>query len=171
MQQVLLSLGSNMGNRPQNLETARRHIERLAGRLCACSSIYETEPWGFEAHDLFYNQVVAIETHLTPHDLMDVLLRIECSLGRIRTGTGYSSRPIDIDILYYGQQIIQDEQLTVPHPRIAERRFILAPLCEVAPAFTDPCTGLTISRMFDICKDSCKVWSIAEPLVDPGKKK
>lgn len=115
------------------------------------SSAYITEPWGFEADEWFLNELLVVETELEPDDLMDTLLAIERTLGRIRhpEKTGYSSRTVDLDILYYGDQIINTEKVTVPHPRLHLRKFALMPLCEIIPDFLHPVFNLSQKQLLE----------------------
>ena len=133
-----LSLGSNIGDRKKNLEDAKKNILEKIGDIITQSSIYETEPWGFHAEQNFFNQVIAITTHLQPMDLLKKSLAIESKLGRERTSENYESRPIDIDILFYGHKIINESKLIVPHPELHKRNFVLIPLNELDPDFRHP---------------------------------
>jgi 2-amino-4-hydroxy-6-hydroxymethyldihydropteridine diphosphokinase len=157
LHKVYLLLGSNRGNRPEMLSLATELIQKQAGKITASSSVYETAPWGFFDETFFLNQVLCIETLLSPHDLLEALLHIETSIGRKRRGTNYTSRLIDIDILFYGDHIINHEHLTVPHPRLHERRFVLLPLTEIAASLVHPLLKLTIGELVLQCKDSSEV--------------
>ena len=128
------------------------------GRLCRCSHRYESEPWGFPAAGVFSNQALEVSTDLTPHEVLDACQRIERELGRNRaaeavekasSGAVYCSRPIDIDIIFYDDEVIGDERLTVPHPLLAEREFALVPLCEIMRQRRHPVTGATVGEMLD----------------------
>ena len=132
------------------------------------SSCYLSEPWGFEADAWFLNAVVVLETALGPEALMRQLLRIEAELGRVRDPEkrGYASRTADLDLLYYGSQVISTPSLTVPHPRLHERRFTLLPLCEVAPDFVHPLLGLTQTQLLQRCDDTLAVTKIATRTTD-----
>ena len=148
MRTVYLGLGSNVGDRGKNLAEA---IERLAGlglRIGRVSSIYETEPVGFAAQRWFLNLVVEAETDLFPMQLLARTLKIERLLGRVRTIKN-GPRTIDIDILFYGKIVIRSAALEVPHPRLAERRFVLAPLAELAPDLRHPLTHRSVREMLD----------------------
>ena len=129
------------------------------GKIVAKSRLYESEPWGFKSEHWFLNQVVKIETALSPDDLMKELLEIEKELGRDRSvpHEGYVSRPMDLDILYYGNEIIDTQMVTVPHPRLHERRFTLLPLCDIAPDFVHPTMKKTNLQLLDGCQDVGKV--------------
>jgi 2-amino-4-hydroxy-6-hydroxymethyldihydropteridine diphosphokinase len=155
MEEVILSLGSNMGDRAGNLRRAVALIGEGAGTVAAVSSVYETEPWGFSADTPFYNMAAIVQTTLAPPEFLAVLLAIEEKLGRVREpgAERYTSRPIDIDILFFGDQIIDTEGLTVPHPRLHERMFVLAPLNEIAPEKVHPVLNRSIRDVFKDCND------------------
>lgn len=155
-------LGSDMGERIRTIEAARKRIEEECGRITKCSSLYESEPWGFKSETMFVNQVIVIETVLTPFELLDRTMQIEKSLGRKRNGVsnGYSSRTIDIDILFFGKEQISTERLTVPHPRITQRRFTLVPLAEISPRFIHPTEHKTTAKLLKECPDKSAVEKI-----------
>jgi 2-amino-4-hydroxy-6-hydroxymethyldihydropteridine diphosphokinase len=152
MQTVYLGLGSNLGNREENLARACSIIGGNCGRVLAVSAVYETDPVGFSSDSRFLNAALALETKISPSDLMEKLLEIEASLGRVRSGRGYSSRTIDIDILLYGNKIIDSNTLKVPHPFMHERLFVLEPLNEIAPDAVHPVTGKRIAEMLNSLK-------------------
>lgn len=155
---VYLSLGSNLGNRLELLQQAIDAIHKQAGMLLRVSSVYETPPWGFEADTSFLNVCVALETELDPIDLLNVLNDIEHQLGRSRTpGAGYASRTMDIDIIIYGNRIVQTAELEIPHPRYDARKFVLLPLAEIAPDFIDPKTAKPIQYILKACLDESPV--------------
>ena len=141
-----IGLGSNLGDRAANLAEARRRLDD-AGRITAESSIYETEPWGVGPGQPDYlNQVVSLATALSPAILLRVLLKIEHEMGRVRAAPG-DPRLIDLDLLLYGDEVIDEPGLTLPHPRMCERAFVLTPLAEIGPDTTHPVNGLTISAL------------------------
>jgi len=115
------------------------------------------EPWGFESNDLFWNQVLEISTNLSPEEVLVQTQQIELELGRIRKPDQYDSRLIDIDILFYGDQIISLENLIVPHPRIQERKFALVPLCEIASELIHPVFQKSIRQLLEECADKLNV--------------
>jgi 2-amino-4-hydroxy-6-hydroxymethyldihydropteridine diphosphokinase len=137
MQSVFLLLGSNLGDRLSFLETAAGRIDAVAGQILRRSSVYETQSWGKSDAPNYLNQVLLIQTGLSPMGLLEELLEIERGLGRKR-GEKYGSRTIDIDILFYGQDIFNEPGLQIPHPELQNRRFTLEPLAEIAPYFTHP---------------------------------
>jgi 2-amino-4-hydroxy-6-hydroxymethyldihydropteridine diphosphokinase len=139
---VYLGLGSNIGDREGHLRAA---IERLQG-VRRVSPIYETEPVDYTAQAWFLNVVVEAETDLFPMQLLARTARIEREMGRVRT-IAKGPRTIDIDILLYGSSVVQSEKLMIPHPRIAERRFVLAPLADLAPELRHPLLGRTIREL------------------------
>jgi 2-amino-4-hydroxy-6-hydroxymethyldihydropteridine diphosphokinase len=149
MAEVYLSLGSNLGHRTLHLIRAIEALQQSAGRVLKCSSFWETEPWGFNSCHPFLNCALQLETQLSPNRLLLVTEGIERRLGRIRKSVDgtYADRIVDIDILYYGSNILHTSTLTIPHPYIAERLFVLQPLNEVAPDFKHPETGLTTAEM------------------------
>jgi 2-amino-4-hydroxy-6-hydroxymethyldihydropteridine diphosphokinase len=153
MTEVFLGLGSNMGEREQFLSGAIDLLADEAGLVTQCSSIWETEPWGFEADTSFLNMVVSMNTSLSPEEILGVIHSVEERLGRRRNGKGYQSRTIDIDVLYWGDEIINRNGIIIPHKAIAERRFVLDPLCEIAPDFLHPVTHLTSKQMLSGCGD------------------
>ncbi|MCL2738843.1 MAG: 2-amino-4-hydroxy-6-hydroxymethyldihydropteridine diphosphokinase [Bacteroidales bacterium] len=144
-----LLLGSNLGNREALLVRARLLIGQDCGHIAKASKVYETPPWGFEADTAFLNQALLIDTPLSSEALLACCLRIETLLGRIRAdgAEGYSSRCIDIDMLFYQDLICKSPELTLPHPHLHLRRFALEPLAEVAPEWKHPVLGLTAAEM------------------------
>jgi 2-amino-4-hydroxy-6-hydroxymethyldihydropteridine diphosphokinase len=145
---VYLSLGSNIGDREGNLRDA---IKRLAApdlRVLRVSPIYETEPMEFTDQPWFLNLVVEAETTLFPVQLLSRIAKIERAMGRIRT-QAKGPRTLDIDILLYGNAVVRTRDLQIPHPRMAERRFVLAPLADLAPALRHPVLGKTIKALLD----------------------
>jgi 2-amino-4-hydroxy-6-hydroxymethyldihydropteridine diphosphokinase len=157
MNTVFLSIGTNIGQREENLKRAVKMIEREAGSVKASSSVYETEPWEMAVSNLFLNMVLKIETLLTSHILLETLLDIEDKMGRRRESSEYSSRIIDIDILFFNNLIINNNDLVVPHPFIARRRFVLEPLAEIAPQFIHPVLEKSIELLLELCTDKCVV--------------
>lgn len=159
MEEVVLSLGSNMGDRAANLSGALRRLEESGLERVAVSQVYETEPWGFNAETSFYNMVAVYRTLQEPTGLMTVIADIETSMGRVRSFgvEGYESRVIDIDILFYGDRVINEGGLVIPHPRLAERRFVLQPLAEMMPGRIHPVEGKSIQTMLSDCRDKMHV--------------
>ena len=156
---VFVLLGSNLGDRELLVNQASKMMGERCGKIVAKSRLYESEPWGFKSEHWFLNQVVKIETALSPDDLMKELLEIEKELGRDRSvpHEGYVSRPMDLDILYFGNEIIDTQMITAPHPRLHERRFTLLPLCDIAPDYVHPVMKKTNLQLLDDCQDVGKV--------------
>jgi 2-amino-4-hydroxy-6-hydroxymethyldihydropteridine diphosphokinase len=146
-----IALGSNLesrfGDREANLREAVRRIEAL-GEVRTVSSFYDTEPVGYLAQPRFLNAALLVETELKPEALMRELLGVERSMGRERVGAvAKGPRVIDLDLLLYGDWVLWSEELMLPHPAMAERRFVLEPLAEIAPAWVHPVLGLTVREM------------------------
>lgn len=156
LHQIFLGLGSNLGNREENLSTAQKLIEEKVGKICSKSSIYETAAWGITEQNAFFNQVIEVQTSFSPSAVLHLVLKIEKDMGRIRE-IKWGERSIDIDILYYNNEIISTENLTVPHPFIQERKFVLVPLCEIAPAFIHPKLKQTNLELLKKCQDSGEI--------------
>lgn len=146
MKTVYLSLGSNVGDREHHLARARERLNAAGLRVLRASALYETEPRDVPDQPWFLNQVVEVETRLFPKQLLEQTQKMERSLGRIRTRPK-GPRTIDIDILLYGDTILSTPGLEIPHERMAERRFVLEPLAELAPELRHPRTGATVSEM------------------------
>ncbi|MCT4602015.1 MAG: 2-amino-4-hydroxy-6-hydroxymethyldihydropteridine diphosphokinase [Marinifilum sp.] len=157
MAKVYFLIGGNLGNREQILQNTLNALNKDVGKVLKLSALYETEPWGFEHEQSFLNQVVMIETDLMPENVLNRTQKIEKDLGRIRKKNRYSERTIDIDILLYDDLIVNTERLEIPHPRMAERMFALAPLAEVAPEFIHPVNGKTLLEMKNSCPDTSGV--------------
>lgn len=161
MSLVYLILGGNRGNREEFFLSAIELAAKNIGKATALSTLYESESWGFNSEN-FINQVIILETNLSPREILDCCQEIEATLGRIRKTGSYEARTIDIDILYIDSLIINTEQLKIPHPKIAERRFVLVPLAEIVPGLADPVSGLTVREMLQNCKDQSRVWRLGD---------
>ncbi|MER3318876.1 MAG: 2-amino-4-hydroxy-6-hydroxymethyldihydropteridine diphosphokinase [Allomuricauda sp.] len=156
-QKVYLSLGSNLGNRLANLQKAIFRIQQKAGSILDISSVYENPAIGFEG-DQFLNIVISVLTPLSPTELLDTLLQIEQYFGRVRSEDGgYSSRTLDIDIIYYGSEIINNDNLVIPHPQMQHRNFVLKPLGDIAPQFYHPVLHKDTRNLLQECKDRSKL--------------
>ena len=156
-----LLLGSNLGDRGAQLAAARRLLEQRAGRLVRRSHLYETEPWGKTDQPAFLNQAVLVETPLSPKELMAAILQIERELGRERDEK-WEARQIDVDILFYGDRLVQEEGLVIPHPRLPERNFALVPLMEIAAEMIHPQLQLTIEEIYWDSRDPLEVVRLDE---------
>ena len=153
-QQVILSLGSNQGNRLENIEQAIASIHQEVATVVKVSSLYESDSWGFDS-DSFYNCAVVVHTNLTPVKLIKKILKLEKKLGRIRTDSPtYQPRIIDIDIIAYGEEVVQSELLEVPHNQLQNRLFVLLPLSEIVPYWMHPITNKSISELVVDCNDT-----------------
>ena len=149
MTTVYLSLGTNIGNRNENLTRAIELLSLALDPYTALSSFIETAPWGFESKNGFLNCTVAYETELTPLELLDITEGIERELGRTTKSTGgkYHDRIIDIDILLYGNETVATERLTIPHPLMHLRDFVLEPLAQIAPDVLHPTIAKSIREL------------------------
>ena len=157
MNRAYLSLGSNRGDRQCNLDKAIKMLKEKTGIAIIRSYLYETQPWKMNDDIMFINQVIILETELEAESLMESILGIETAMGRIRTSAKYEPRIIDIDILFFNNDIISSKTVTIPHPFIQERRFILEPLTEIAPDFIHPVSNTTIYELLAVCKDNSRV--------------
>lgn len=172
MNKVYLLLGGNVGDRIKSMGSAISAIEAHVGKVLQKSSMYETKAWGKKDQRDFLNQAISVETGLSPRGLLDKLLDIEQSAGRVRDGKKWSERIIDIDILFFfkgiedGKEegkpvILNDERLKIPHPYIHLRRFTLEPMNEIAPGIYHPVLNKTISELLKECPDRLKVKRIS----------
>ena len=154
---AFLSIGSNLGHRQFFLQKAIFKIGKIAGEIRQVSAVYETPSWGFEAGD-FLNACLEIQTLLSPLELLDTLLEIETDFGRIRKlGPGYESRTLDIDIIYYQKELLETERLTLPHPKMQDRKFILKPLADISPQFYHPILNKDTRNLLQECKDKSTI--------------
>jgi 2-amino-4-hydroxy-6-hydroxymethyldihydropteridine diphosphokinase len=162
---IYLLLGSNIGDRRKMIADACELIRELAREITRYSGIYETEAWGKTSQPPFLNQVIKISSELTPKQLLAALQLIEKKLGRVRHEK-WSERSIDIDVLYYGNLILQDKVLSIPHPEIPSRRFTLVPLVEIAADFIHPHLLKSNAELLSECKDELKVNYLASSIND-----
>ena len=148
LKRAFLGLGSNLGDRQTSLESAIAALKTAGLRIVQQSAFYESEPQDFKDQPWFLNMVLEVETRYFPIQLLSLLQRIERELGRMRSREAVPKGPrtIDIDILLYGKTVLDAPQLTIPHPRMSERRFVLEPLMEIAPDLRHPVTGRSFSR-------------------------
>ncbi len=157
MNKAYLLIGGNMSDRLANLEHAKKAIVLHCGNILSQSAIYETEAWGFKDQPAFFNQALCLETSMNASNLLSTLLTIELDLGRTRT-IHLGPRTIDIDIIYFNDEIINNANLTVPHASMAERNFVLTPLTEIAPTFIHPVFNKSNSELLSECKDIATVY-------------
>lgn len=161
MPTIYLLLGTNLGDKSQNLRTAIEIIGEKVGVLKQVSSVYETMPWGIEDQPIFYNQVIEIETTLEVNTLLATTQGIEKEMGRQKYRR-WGERLIDIDILYYDQLVLESNDLNVPHAQIANRRFTLVPLADIAPDFIHPKLQLSQQQLLEQCPDALEVKKVED---------
>jgi 2-amino-4-hydroxy-6-hydroxymethyldihydropteridine diphosphokinase len=158
-----LCLGGNIGDRIKTIDEAKLKISHLAGNITSSSSIFETEAWGVTNQNAYLNQCIKVETNYSSNELIEILLSIEKELGRERTEkNGYQSRTIDIDILFYNDEIINNSNLIIPHPRLHLRNFVLQPLNEIASEYLHPILNKSIFNLLINCEDRLDVKKIVE---------
>lgn len=150
MATVYLGLGTNLGNKEANLRTAIYKLQERIGKQVSLSSFYETAPWGFESDHSFLNAAIGLETSLSPIEILHITQEIEKELGRTKKSVNgsYSDRLIDIDILLYDTLVLQTPELTIPHPLMTERDFVMKPLIEIAGNVIHPTLQKTLSKLY-----------------------
>lgn len=150
MVNVYLGLGTNLGDKEQHLRNAVAKIEERIGKVISLSAFYATAPWGFSSDNAFLNAVVCVESGLLPLEVLSETQAIERELGRTAKSVAgaYADRVIDIDLLLYGDTVLAIDGLTLPHPLMAERRFVMEPLAEIAPEVVHPILGQTMKELF-----------------------
>ena len=156
MNKIFLITGGNIGNRKKNLEAAATLIRDQIGIIVKSSKIYETDAWGITDQPAFYNQVHIVESNFSAKEILNKILNIEEKMGRVRTVKN-AARIIDIDILFFNNEIINKPNLNVPHPQIINRRFVLMPLNELAPEMIHPVFKKSIHQLLVNCKDELGV--------------
>jgi 2-amino-4-hydroxy-6-hydroxymethyldihydropteridine diphosphokinase len=159
MNKIYLLLGSNMGNSPKQLLKAIKNIEQQIGKVSRQSNLYSTAAWGNTNQPDFLNQVIIATTKFTAAQTMETILNIEKEMGRIRTKKN-APRIIDIDILFFNKEIINTQNLTVPHPQLQNRNFVLVPLNQLSPNLKHPVLNKTIHQLLRVCPDKLTVHKI-----------
>lgn len=162
MHKVFLGIGGNIGDKKENFRKVLHLIEKKIGSVISTSSIYETPPWGFRSDDLFWNQVLVVETRLEAEEILWRVQEIEDLFGRQRTEEQYASREMDLDILYFDDLWMETNTLIIPHPKLHERKFVLVPLVEIAPDYKHPLLRLTSLEMLENCRDESMIRKIDE---------
>lgn len=157
--EVFIALGTNLGDRTENLKKAIHEIELKVGVIIKQSSVYETKPWGKTNQPDFYNQVILVHSNKTPEECLLTLSGIEKQMGRKRDEK-WGARIIDLDLLYMNDSIIETDKLSLPHPGIAQRRFVLVPLVEIAPDFIHPLLQKNQRQLLNECPDLLEVKSL-----------
>lgn len=161
---VYFSIGSNLGNKLNNLQNAVFHMGEKVGTVVSTSKVYRSEAWGFESED-FFNACIAVQTTKTPNEILDSILKIEKELGRSRNSEkGYTARTLDIDIIYYSDNIINNDDLIVPHPNMKSRLFVLKPLADIAPQFYHPILKKDTRNLIQECQDKTQLQKTSHKL-------
>jgi 2-amino-4-hydroxy-6-hydroxymethyldihydropteridine diphosphokinase len=170
---ILLSLGTNMGHKLENLETCIMAIHNTIATVVEVSKVYETPAWGFES-DVFYNCAITIHSHKSAQKILSKIIQLEKKLGRIRTNSEqYESRNIDIDIISFNDEIIETENLKIPHIQLQNRKFVLFPMRDIAPKWKHPKLNKTISELLISCEDTSAIKEIGilqNPTLNLGLK-
>ena len=164
MKPVYLALGSNIGDRAEYLRAGVRGLAARGIDIVRCASVYSTEPREVLDQPWFLNTALEANTDLEPSELLRACLEVEKENHRTRD-TSKGPRTLDIDIIFYGSEVIRQPGLTIPHPSFADRRFVLAPLAEIAPGFVDPLGGKTIRQLLEACGDAATVTRVSDALV------
>ena len=157
MNKAILSLGTNLGDKRSHLSETVKALNKL-GKVSSVSSIYQTPAWGFESED-FYNISLILETELNSDSLLKNVLQLELEIGRIRDKDikGYQARVIDIDIVFFNNEIINTTNLIVPHPRMHQRLFVLVPTEEILPDYKHPILNKKLSELIELCEDDSEI--------------
>jgi len=156
MSEVFILLGGNVGDKSKIFEQTRKMIGLKVGRIIKQSSVYVTEPWGFES-ELFWNQALIVVTTLNPYEILQQTQIIEKMMGRLKKSDHYEAREMDIDLLFYNDLVLSTTELTLPHPKMEDRKFVLIPLNEIASDKCHPVSGLKVHEMLQLCSDQLRV--------------
>jgi 2-amino-4-hydroxy-6-hydroxymethyldihydropteridine diphosphokinase len=156
MEKIFLAIGSNVGDRVKNLDKVTELLEKNNVKVVQKSNVYETEPYGYKEQQWFYNQILEAQTDLSPESLLDLCLNIEKEIGRKKTFK-WGPRVIDVDILLFGEKIIDQDDLKIPHPFLHARKFVLVPLNEIAPNVTHAGAKKTVNELLNECIDTAIV--------------
>jgi deoxyguanosine kinase len=156
MSTVLIGLGSNLGDKAAHLKKAIDRLN-LVGTAKSKSGVYESEPWGFEHPEKFLNMALVLDFDDTPDTLLSHCLDIETNMGRVRSAEGYEGRQIDIDILFFDDIVVDEEDLQIPHPGIEQRKFVLQPLNDLIPDYLHPVSGKSIKLLLAECTDESEL--------------
>lgn len=155
MVKLILSLGSSVGHRLKTLNSALVDINSNIGKISEISSIYETEPWGFEDINLFLNMAVSLQTDLSPRKILNIIHQIELNHGRKRNKKStYQSRTLDIDIIFYGNKLYYENDLQIPHVLAHKRKFVLMPINDIEPNFIHPLFNKSVNQLLKACTDN-----------------
>lgn len=156
--EFVLSIGSNLGDKVENLNKAIEQLSKSFGKPRSISSFYQGEPWGFESENDFVNCCVKFRSNLSCQNVLKISQSVEKGLGRMtKAGTEYESRIIDVDIIFFGKELIDTPELTIPHRFFQDRKFVLIPLKEIENNWIDPRSGLTIDQLIENCQDESKL--------------
>ena len=158
---TFLQTGTNLGDRYLNLATTNQLITKQIGMIVQASKIYETAAWGVTDQPDFYNQVLKVQTNLSPLHILEAIQNIENQLGRIRKEK-WGARIIDVDILFYEQEVVKNERLIIPHPEIQNRNFVLIPLLEIAPYWETPRFKKSVEELYIVSTDTLEVIQLDE---------
>jgi len=159
MNEVFILLGGNLEDKSKIFEETRKLIGERIGLVIKQSAVYVTEPWGFDS-ELFWNQALIVITTLNPHEILLQTQLIEQLMGRVKTSDDYEARVMDIDLLFYNDLVLNTPDLTLPHPKMGDRKFVLIPLNEIAPNKCHPVSGLKVEKMLRLCSDQLNVESL-----------
>lgn len=163
MHKVFLGIGGNIGDKFQNFSKVHQLIDKRLGKITEKSSVYETPPWGFHSENLFWNQVLCIDTVFEAEELLWRIKEIEELYGLKASDERFSDRQMDVDILYFDEEYFESKELIIPHPRIQERKFVLVPLVEIAPEFKHPLLRMTNLTLLENCRDESIIRKVNMP--------